>query len=200
MAVRSVEIPSRPDGDERPGLERLLAGSPLLTGGLTSLVARRPASSRLRRRILSETFAHAFAAIGRRDFWFVPLAYEPDCEIRTTGEWAAIGMGTGYRGFDGWHQMMEDSLDVFPDLRWQPQRFIDLGDRWLLQAVISASGAASGVPTTQLIGSVYRISRRGRIARQDLHYTWAGALAAEGLEATSDPPGAMRPTGRQEDW
>ena len=181
MAFTSVEIPTRPDGTERPPLDRLLARSPFLTGRLTALLARLPASSGLRRRLIRETFARAFAALNRRDFWFVPPTYEPDCEINLSGEWAAMGFGSDYRGVEGWHQMMDDTVEYLPDLRWEPRRFLDLGDRWVLQAKVTASGAVSGAPANQLIGSVYRISKRGRIARQDLHYTWAGALAAEGL-------------------
>ncbi len=180
--VRSVEIPTRAAGTERPRLERTLARSPFLIGRLTALVAGRPSSSRTRRRILGEAFGRSFAAINRRDYWFVPFVYEPDCEIHAKGEWSTLGL-SDYHGYGGWLKLMEDTLETFPDLRWAPKRFLDLGERVLVQGIIAGSGATSGARTDQQIGSVYRMSPRGRIARQDLYWTWDEALAAEGLHA-----------------
>jgi hypothetical protein len=67
-------------------------------------------------------------------------------------------------------------------VRWTPEHLIDLGDRWVVRLGMSGSGRTSGVPTSQTWGSVYHLSPRGRIARQDIYWTWDEALAASGLQ------------------
>jgi hypothetical protein len=46
---------------------------------------------------------------------------------------------------------------------------------------MSGSGRTSGVQTNQTWGSVYQVSSRGRIARQDIYLAWEQTLAAAGL-------------------
>ena len=161
--VRGVDIPAAPERSGRPPLERALALAPSLLGIGAAVVARLPATSRLRRRALLEALSRGFAAINRDDPWFIPMGYEPDC------------------GHVGWWEITDAVKEPLPDIRWVPEHLIDLGDRWVVRLGMSGTGRTSGVPTHQTWGSVYHVSSRGRIARQDIHWTWEETLAAAGL-------------------
>jgi hypothetical protein len=180
-ATRGVDIRQAPERTSRPPLERVVALAPALLRLGAAVVARLPASSRLRRWALQEAFSRAFSAINRRDPWFISIGYEPDCEIYSAAEFRTLGMADCYRGHSGWRQIIDAIEEALPDIRYTPEHLIDLGDRWVLRLGMSGSGRTSGVRTNQTWGSVYRVSSRGRIARQDIYLTWEETLAAAGL-------------------
>jgi hypothetical protein len=179
--VTGVDIAPAPEGAGRPMLERILAIAPWLVRFGMAAVARLPATSRLRRRILVEGLSRAFAAINRDDPWVIPIGYEPDCVIYSGAGFRTLGVAESYHGHEGWRQIIEAMREPLPDSRWTPGHLIDLGDRWVVRLHAVGSGRVSGVPTEQTWGSVYHVSRRGRIARQEIYMTWADALAAVGL-------------------
>jgi hypothetical protein len=176
-----VSIPAAPERASRPAVERLAARAPQLLALAEAVVARLPATSRLRRRALQEGFSRGFAAINRGDPWSIPTAYEPDSEIYPAAGFRALGLADCYRGHRGWHELIEAIRAELPDVRWTPEHLIDLGDRWVLRLDMSGSGRASGVPTHQTWGTVIQISPRGRVTRQDIYWTWEETLAAAGL-------------------
>lgn len=180
-AFRGVSIPAAPERANRPALERVGARAPQLLGLALAVVARLPATSRLRRRALQEAFSRGFAAINRGDPWAIPVAYEPDCEIYAAASFRSLGLADCYRGHEGWHELIEAVKEDLPDVRWTPEHLIDVGDRWVLRLGMSGSGRTSGVPTHQTWGSVYHVSSRARVARQDIYWTWGETLAAAGL-------------------
>jgi hypothetical protein len=183
--IRGVAVPPATERMSRPALERALALAPALLGRGAASIAHLPASSRLRQRALQWAFSRGFAAINRGDPWFISVAYEPDCEIYPAAGFRTLGLAERYRGHDGWREMTDAIREPLPDVRYTAQRLIDLGDRWVLRLEMSGSGRTSGVPTSQTFGSVYQVSPRGRIARQDLYWTWDETLAAVGLRETS---------------
>jgi hypothetical protein len=65
-----------------------------------------------------------------------------------------------------------------------PEHLVDLGDRWVIRARLSGSGRSSGARTNQTWGSVYQVSSRGRIARQDIYWSWEETLAAAGMDGS----------------
>lgn len=176
-----MNIPPAPERTTRPVLERMLAAAPRLTELATTLVARFPASSRLRRRALQVGLARGFAAINRGEDWFIPIFYEPDAEIYPAADFRALGLAECYRGHGGWRDVMDAVADPLPDVRWSPELLIDLGDRLVVRLGMSATGRASGAPAHQTWGSVYHLSARGRIARQEMHWTWEETLASADL-------------------
>ena len=179
--VRGVEIPPAPERARRPVLERILAVAPWLVRIGAAVIARLPVTSRLRRRTLVTAFSRGFAAINRDDPWFIPVGYEPDCEIYPAAGFRALGLADCYRGHAGWREIIGAVREPLPDLHWVPEHLIDLGDRWVLRLRMFGTGRVSRVPTHQTWGSVYHVSLRGRIARQDIYWTWEETLAAAGL-------------------
>jgi hypothetical protein len=179
--MTGIDIPRAPEHAGRPPLERVLVRTPRLFAMGMAVVARRPATSRLRRRALLEGFSRGFAAINRGDPWFIQLVYEPDCEICPASGLRTLGLAERYRGHGGWRELTDAVREPLPDLRWVPEHLIDLGGRWVVRLGMSGSGRASGVPTHQTWGSVYHLSARGLVKRQDIHWTWEETLAAEGL-------------------
>ena len=181
-AFTGVDIPQAPEHADRPALERMLARVPWLTGIALAVVARLPTTSRIRRRALIELFSRSFAATDRGDSWYIPSAYEPDCEVIVPAEFRALGMAASYHGHAGGYEAIDALMEPFLKLRWRAEHVIDLGDRWVLRARFSGSGRTSGVATDQVWGAVFQLSSRGRIVRQDNYWTWHEALAAAGLE------------------
>ena len=180
-AITGVDIRPPPERMSRPATERVLALAPGLLGFAAAVVVRLPASSRLRRWGLREALSRGFAAINRRDPWFISVAYEPDSEIYPASGFRTLGLDECYRGHSGWRELTDAVREPLPDLRWTPERLVDLGDRWVVRLGMSGSGRTSGVRTNQTWGSIYHVSSRGRIARQDIYWTWEETLAAAGL-------------------
>jgi hypothetical protein len=180
-ATRELDIRPVRERMSRPAIERVLAVTPALLRFGAAVVVRLPAATRLRRLVLQAAFSRGFAAINRRDPWFIPVAYEPDCEIYSAPEFRTLGLAGCYRGHSGWREITDAITESLPDVRYTPEHLIDLGDRWVLRLVVSGSGRASGAQTRQTWGFVYRLSSRGRIARQDCYLRWEQTLAAAGL-------------------
>jgi hypothetical protein len=180
-AIKGVDIRPAPERARRA--ERVLAHAPWLLRLGLAIFARLPTGSRLRRRALQEGLSRVFAAVNRRDDpWFIAAGYEPDCEIYPAAGFRALGMADCYRGHAGWREITDDVREPLPDVRWAPEHVIDLGNRWVVRLGMWGSGRTSGVPTNQTWGSVYYLSPRGRIARQDIYWTWDETLAAAGLQ------------------
>jgi ketosteroid isomerase-like protein len=160
----------------------MLARAPWLVGMGLAVISRLSPTSRLRRRAMVEALSLAFPAINRGDLWVVQIAYEPDCELRLApGGLRTLGLAESYRGHAGWREFYDAGKEIFLELRLTPEHLIDLGDRWVARLRTSGTGHASGVPTHQTWASVYHMSSRGRIARQDFYWSWEDALAAAGL-------------------
>ena len=179
--ITGVSIPPGRARRTRPALEWVLAAAPPIARLGLMVLARLPATSRLRRRALQEAFSRGFAALNRRDPWPIPIVYEPDCEIGFAGDFQMPGFDLVYRGHFGWHEMIDAVRESLPDVRWEPERLIDLGDRWVVRLGLAGSGRTSGAPGQQTWGSVYHVTSRGRIARQDMYWTWEETLSAAGL-------------------
>jgi ketosteroid isomerase-like protein len=84
----------------------------------------------------------ALAAMERGDVDAIVAVSEPDVEFVNPA--TAIEPGTRH-GHDGLRLGLEGMLDVFEDLRIEPHRIVDLGDRVLVTGQFSGRGRASGV-------------------------------------------------------
>lgn len=183
--ITAVTVPPAREGSTRPMLERTLAAAPRwLTRLGFRFVTRLPASSRLRRRALRNGMARSFAALNRGDWWYTPIVYESDCEIVVAAEFRTLGLADRYRGHGGGQELTEAWREELPDVRWDPEQLIDLGERWVPRARVSGSGRSSGVRTDRTWGALYQLSSRGRIARQEIYCTWEEALAAAELSGS----------------
>jgi ketosteroid isomerase-like protein len=157
-------------------------------------MARLPPGSHLRLRLLKHSIARGMEA-GSREDWALPLRfYEPDVEFRNPGEAArALGLPERYDGHQGFRDVWRDWKQDMDDFRVEPEEIIDHGDRVVLRARIVGRGRASGALTSQTVGTIYDLSPRGLIARQDIYWTWEEALAA-----LSDHDEALRAAGLSE--
>jgi hypothetical protein len=141
-------------------------------------VARLPPGSLLRRRVLKRLLARGFEGPARDDYEFDLLLYEPYVEIHVHGQVArALGTAECYHGHQGFLDLWRDYKQDMDDLRVEPKQIIDLGDRFAIRADLVGRGRSSGVVTTQTLGFIYYWSGRGRVARQDIYWTWDEALA-----------------------
>jgi hypothetical protein len=182
VKITGVSVPPARESSTRPRLERMLAVVPPWLSSLSlRSIFRMPVSSPLRRSLLRWGMARAWAAANRDDWWFIPIIYEPDCEIVVATEFRTLGLADNYRGHGASRELADAWRRELPDIRWDPERVIDLGDRWVLQAQMSGRGRSSGALTSRTWGCIYHLSSRSRIARQSIYWTWDEALAAAGL-------------------
>jgi ketosteroid isomerase-like protein len=85
-----------------------------------------------------------------------------------------------YRGRAGVRRWLEDWGAAWCEWSFQPQEFIDAGDRVVVVAHLTAEGRDSGVKVERLDGLVYTL-RDGRLVRLDYYNSRNQALEAVGL-------------------
>jgi ketosteroid isomerase-like protein len=86
-----------------------------------------------------------------------------------------------YRGYEGFARWGEDWSAAWDNWRWEPEEFIDAGDRVVAVLRVHAKGRGSGVDVERLDGAVWTL-RDGKCTRLDYYGSRAEALAAVGLE------------------
>ena len=171
-------------GEEgRPVGERIVVRFPFLMSlGARALARLRP-GSRLRQRTIATGFRTAWAAINRGDFELAVLAYERDADVFLFGA-DGVGLTDHYSGEQGWPEFIRDIFETFGQPRFTVRRVVDGGDRIVAEIGLTATGRASGAPVEQATASVYYLSPRGKITRQDVFWhddRWQLALEAAGL-------------------
>jgi SnoaL-like domain len=106
-----------------------------------------------------------------------PFAHEA-LEIHPFPEWPGPNL---YRGMEGLTRLVEEWTENFDNYRWEPQRFIDAGQRVVILARHGGTTKDQGVDVDQPIGAVYWIEGR-EIRRMDYFLTWREALEAVDLQ------------------
>ncbi|MGO8907624.1 MAG: nuclear transport factor 2 family protein [Solirubrobacteraceae bacterium] len=138
-----------------------------------------PPGSHVRRRILKRALARGFEAARRDDYAVGLLFYEPDVDLRAGKEVGrTLGLPERYYGHQGFVDIWRDMKQDMDDFHLQPEQIIDLGDRIVLRGTLVGRGRASGLPTRQMTGTIYHLSPRGMVARQDVYWTWEDTVAA----------------------
>ena len=91
-----------------------------------------------------------------------------------------------FEGYDGLEAMLAEMESVGSDMRFFPQRVIDLPERGrhLVLLKLSARAIGSGIQITGRVAHVVTV-REGRLTHMDIYATWEQALEAVGL---SEPP------------
>ena len=84
----------------------------------------------------------------------------------------------GREGMEGLLAMLRETWMVF---RFEPEHFIDAGDRVVVLIRVVAEGGASGVATDRETAHVWRV-RDGRLSSIQIHLDRSRALEAVGLE------------------
>jgi ketosteroid isomerase-like protein len=85
-----------------------------------------------------------------------------------------------YRGLDGLMRWQADWEASWASWRWEPDEFIDAGDRVVAVLRVYATGRESGVDVERLDGAVWTL-RNCKCIRLDYYGSKAEALEAVGL-------------------
>jgi ketosteroid isomerase-like protein len=85
-----------------------------------------------------------------------------------------------FRGREGVTQMVAMLRDAWSEWRFEPQQFVDAGERVVVFARIVAEGGTSGIPIEMETAHLWTI-RDGRAVSLHVHRSRAEALKAAGL-------------------
>jgi uncharacterized protein len=105
---------------------------------------------------------------------------DPDFETTTPPE-LSVEPAT-YRGHEGLRRYFESFYEVMEEVRFEPEQFIDAGERVVVPVRLVARGRDTGIEAEQRIAFVWTL-RDGKALRLDTYATTAQALAAAGLPA-----------------
>ena len=177
-AVRRVRIPLVPERRRHRTLdERIVVRFPGLARELSAAWARLPQHSRLRRAILVRRVRQGFAALDRRDFDLLVIGLDPGVELHMGHVLPDIG--PVFHGHDGYREVWRHLLEA-ADTRLEPEELLDLGDRVLVTAQLTAQGTGSGVLVSQPLFLLFTL-RRGLVSREHDFQDRGEALRAAGL-------------------
>jgi ketosteroid isomerase-like protein len=86
-----------------------------------------------------------------------------------------------YRGHDGIRRYFESFQFAMAEIRFQPQRFWEVGQSVVVVATVRARGRQTGIPVEQQLAQVWTI-RDGKAIGARTYVSLAEALGAVGLE------------------
>ena len=173
------------DRSTRTFEERLVVRYPWFADLLGRTIALRPPKSRLRQVLLTRTVRNGLAAYDRGDLEAILLAFDSDAEFLAPpdhGQAGVLGFRSSYRGRDGYREFDADWRGSWEAMRVEPRELVDLGDRLLLLASMTALGRGSGVPVSQPVAILQTVNGAGKIIREHRFFGHAEALKAVGLE------------------
>jgi uncharacterized protein len=87
-----------------------------------------------------------------------------------------------YRGHDGLRRYFESFYEIMDEVRFEPEEFIDAGDRVVVPARLVARGRDTGIEAVQQLAFVWTL-RDGKALALETYATRAEALEAAGLQA-----------------
>jgi ketosteroid isomerase-like protein len=115
----------------------------------------------------------------RGDMGAVFAFYDPAIEIF---DYDLPDATEAYRGLDGVRRWGADWEASWESWSWEPEEFIDAGDRVVVILRVHARGRGSGVDVERVDGAVWTL-RDGKGVRLDYYGSKPEALKAVGLEA-----------------
>lgn len=86
-----------------------------------------------------------------------------------------------YRGHDGIRRYFESFQFAMAEIRFQPQRFREVGQSVVVVATVRARGRQTGIPVEQQLAQVWTV-RDGKVIAIRTYASLAEALGAVGLE------------------
>jgi ketosteroid isomerase-like protein len=84
-----------------------------------------------------------------------------------------------YRGHDGVRRYFDSFYEVMDEIRWEPHRFHEVGDKVVVEFTLYARGKSTGLEFGQPAVQVWRL-RDGKGIGLELYPTLEEALTAEG--------------------
>ncbi|HEX8645426.1 MAG TPA: nuclear transport factor 2 family protein [Thermoleophilaceae bacterium] len=124
-----------------------------------------------------EPLDRLYDAWNRRELEHVAEIFHPDAEFRTSGDYP--GVAAVYRGHDGVRAFWRDFNEIWEDLRIEPHRYEELGDRALV--LWRFSGTGRGGIVVERDGAHLARVEDGLIVDLQAYGSWPRALAAAGL-------------------
>jgi ketosteroid isomerase-like protein len=105
---------------------------------------------------------------------------DPEFEATTSPELSPEP--STYRGHEGLRRYFDSFYEVMEEIRFEPEEFIDAGERVVVPVRLVARGRGTGIEAEQRLAMVWTL-REGKAVRLDTYPTKAEALAAAGLPA-----------------
>jgi ketosteroid isomerase-like protein len=106
--------------------------------------------------------------------------YDEQLEIRMPADYPEGAQVL--KGREGMARLFAMLRDTWTEFRFEPERFIDCGQRVAVLVRVVAEGGASGLATERETAHVWTV-RRGRLASIQIYRDRAEALQAVGLAA-----------------
>ncbi len=101
----------------------------------------------------------------------------PEIEVRATGRLPGVGVIRGHEAVRGW---WAELFSAFDEVRFEPERFIDAGDKVVVPVIQTMRGRGGGVEVVNRIVVVWHI-REGLVIQVDAYADEQRALEAVGL-------------------
>ena len=162
--------------------EQVLVRFPVLVRALSMLRLRLPMRSRLRRFLLLQFAAGASAAANRQDFDLLFSGFDPQLDLRTAAGVYPTELSGHHYGHSGYRNLWGKLLEVWEDVRIEPEEVIDTGDCIISRTRVDTRGAGSGVPVSVTMFQVFTF-RGGLVVRQDDVEDREEALEAAGCRS-----------------
>jgi len=179
--VNGVRIALHPPGSARQRRtldERLRVRFPALVRPVGGAFLRLPPSWRLRRLMLARSILRAYAAANRRDFDLILTAYDARLyEYHPSADLMPPDFEPVYHGHSGYLAFWRRWLDVFPDIRWDPEEILDFGNRAFVTTRQSGHGSTSDIAVDERVFQLFTF-RAGLVIRQEDFLDRAKALQA----------------------
>jgi hypothetical protein len=164
-----VSLPRERASRRRTLDERFFVRFPALYRLLAARLMRLPLRSWLRRVMLVRLAGRAAAAANRRDFAVLLYGFDPAIKFELPesplGGYVPPDLVGVHRGHKGYRHMWEGLLEVWPDLRLDPEEIIDFGERVLAAGSITGHGRHSGIALDASLFQVFTL-RQGLIIGQ----------------------------------
>jgi ketosteroid isomerase-like protein len=121
-----------------------------------------------------EVVRQAFEASKRGDDDEVFSLYDPEVEIESDYD------GRVYRGLDGVRAFFRDWLEVWDEIDWEAEEWIDVGEHVVALLHVSGRGKLSGVTVERREAHLWTL-REGKLLRLRVFETKDEAVEAAGL-------------------
>jgi ketosteroid isomerase-like protein len=137
-----------------------------------------------------EMVRRCYEAVNRGDFETIFSVCDPAVEFEPPER--APYAGT-YRGVDGVRELLQSLLEAWRDIRWEPERFFETGDRVVVFVKMAVRSQSSDAQIGVRVGHFWEM-RDGKIMRFKIFPEREEALEAAGLSAARGiAPGAGSP-------
>jgi ketosteroid isomerase-like protein len=125
-----------------------------------------------------EIVRQVFRAFNSEDIGRVLAFTHPEVEVEIGPEISAEP--DTYRGHNGMRRYLQTFQDAMGEIRFQPERFWDVGESVVVALLLTAKGRQTSIPVEQRSGGVWRI-RDGKVVRVRAYASATEALEAVGL-------------------